>query len=176
MVECHRCGQQNEFGQTVDWLLIRQSLNVCKDCWEILARQRRYCHYCGRRERQGTAFTCSRCWTPVRERAAKVIYRANRRAFSHDGIATLTLVEWESILDHFYWRCAYCPSPYAELEHIVPLSGGGGTTARNCVPACHDCNQRKSSRSIEELRFCDPTFANVVLAAHMAALAFPDRR
>jgi 5-methylcytosine-specific restriction endonuclease McrA len=29
------------------------------------------------------------------------------------------------------------------VEHFIPISHGGGTTADNCVPACSACNFKK---------------------------------
>src|SRR5215472_5776877 len=53
--------------------------------------------------------------------------------------ATLTLVDWFRILEHFDWRCAYCQSePFQVLLHILPQEVAG-TTPENCVPACYHC-------------------------------------
>ena len=46
--------------------------------------------------------------------------------------------------------CAYCQKPLPEkfeLEHVIPISKGGGTTAENCVLACKPCNRRKRTRT-----------------------------
>ena len=62
-----------------------------------------------------------------------------RRARSMRVSATLTLVDWFTILEHFEWRCAYCQSePFQVLHHILPQEVAG-TTPENCVPACHHC-------------------------------------
>lgn len=58
--------------------------------------------------------------------------------------ATLTMKQWQNTLDDFNLRCAYCLSnPYTLIEHFIPVSMGGGTTVKNCVPACHLCNTHK---------------------------------
>ena len=57
--------------------------------------------------------------------------------------ATLTMVEWLQTLIDFGGRCAYCSGPFDDLEHYIPISQGGGTTAQNCVPACRYCNGSK---------------------------------
>lgn len=60
--------------------------------------------------------------------------------------ATLTMEQWGSIVDDFNHKCAYCRiKPYSILEHFIPLSLGGGTTAYNCVPACQSCNVLKAN-------------------------------
>jgi hypothetical protein len=54
--------------------------------------------------------------------------------------ATLTLVEWLTILEAFGWQCAYCRSqPFRVMHHVIPLPKGG-TVAENCVPACYRCS------------------------------------
>ncbi len=61
--------------------------------------------------------------------------------------ATLTLKEWLNTLDNFHWHCAYCHGSFEVMEHYIPLPDPkGGTTAENCVPACHKCNLKKSNK------------------------------
>jgi hypothetical protein len=68
-----------------------------------------------------------------------------RRAKKANVPASLTLAEWLATLKNFNWKCAYCQTgKYQVLEHYVPISRGGGTTAENCVPACFKCNSEKS--------------------------------
>ena len=63
-----------------------------------------------------------------------------QRARSLEAEATLTLVDWFTILERFDWLCAYCQSkPFEVMSHITPLPRGG-TTPENCVPACHSCS------------------------------------
>lgn len=67
-----------------------------------------------------------------------------RTRASNAGLpAALTLVEWLQALIDFGGRCAYCSGPFDDLEHFIPVSQGGGTTAQNCVPACKVCNGSK---------------------------------
>jgi 5-methylcytosine-specific restriction endonuclease McrA len=62
--------------------------------------------------------------------------------------ATLTLDQWLKTLDDFDDQCAYCRRrPLEALDHFVPISAGGGTTADNCVPACLQCNVGKREYS-----------------------------
>lgn len=65
--------------------------------------------------------------------------------------ATLTVEEWARTLEDFGNLCAYCRrEPVTLLEHFVPLSKGGGTTAGNCLPACSGCNWSKRDKNPEE--------------------------
>ena len=60
--------------------------------------------------------------------------------------ATLTLEEWEEKAEMWGGQCAYCgTAPWSDLDHLVDLQFGGGTTIENCFPVCHPCNLRKQS-------------------------------
>lgn len=54
------------------------------------------------------------------------------------------------------FNCPYCNKPTnknnAEVDHIIPVSGGGLSLRNNLVLVCRDCNQTKSDKSIME--FC----------------------
>ncbi|MGH2353457.1 MAG: HNH endonuclease [Chloroflexota bacterium] len=50
------------------------------------------------------------------------------------------------------YRCEYCKTPEPavgyrlELDHIIPVSAGGETSASNLALACVQCNRAKGSR------------------------------
>lgn len=72
------------------------------------------------------------------------------RARSLGAAATLTVVDWFAILDRFSWQCAYCRSkPFQVMSHRISQATGG-TTAENCVPACHSCifKRKASTREV----------------------------
>ena len=56
--------------------------------------------------------------------------------------------------DHF--RCQYCGKRGGmfdlTVDHILPASRGGPTSADNLVASCFACNQRKGNRTPEEAR------------------------
>lgn len=69
------------------------------------------------------------------------------------NLGKLTLAEWIETLEHFNERCAYNQEhPYEVIEHFKPISDGGTTNAKNCVPACKNCNARKSFVHPESMR------------------------
>lgn len=54
-------------------------------------------------------------------------------------------------------RCAYCGIKGArvplEIEHALPVSRGGSDEPTNLLLACHDCNHRKGTQTLEEFSF-----------------------
>lgn len=80
---------------------------------------------------------------PLLDRENSRVQRNNERATKASLPATLTLPQWLAIIHHYRWSCAYCRGPYESIDHIIPIALGGGTTAHNCVPACHVCNGKR---------------------------------
>lgn len=77
----------------------------------------------------------------------KRVQNARRKARDVGAAADLTIEEWKEILDEYDHRCAYCFAPYEHLDHVLPLSLGGGTTKDNVVPACARCNYSKGAHN-----------------------------
>jgi 5-methylcytosine-specific restriction endonuclease McrA len=103
--------------------------------------QTRACYVCGK-EHSTFHKRCFSCTEEYRKVTHNLL-RAKRLGLPHD----LTFERWRQTTQHFQQRCAYClVNPYQVLEHFIPLGMGGGTTASNCIPACRECNVRKSTR------------------------------
>lgn len=49
--------------------------------------------------------------------------------------------------------CQYCgshpPSAVLELDHVIPVSRGGGNEIDNLITACFDCNRGKSNNMLD---------------------------
>jgi len=49
--------------------------------------------------------------------------------------------------------CGYCgshpPSVILEVDHIIPVAGGGENTEENLITSCFDCNRGKGARSLK---------------------------
>ena len=43
------------------------------------------------------------------------------------------------------WRKKQAGEPKGTIDHVIPLSKGGGNGKSNLVLACHACNQEKGS-------------------------------
>ncbi len=97
-------------------------------------------------------FTCHRCY-----HAKELVGEHNRRAKQLKLPANLTVKQWGDALRHFKGKCAYGEHAYEVLEHYLPLTKGGGTTADNCIPSCSICNVKKGDRHPDQLdRFFPP--------------------
>lgn len=77
----------------------------------------------------------------------RVVREQRSRAGRIGQAASLTFEEWVETLVYFGGKCAFFSDhPYEVLEHFIPVSYGGGTTAFNCIPACRRCNATKNDR------------------------------
>jgi 5-methylcytosine-specific restriction endonuclease McrA len=84
---------------------------------------------------------------------AYVQTRAAKQRAERDGSrGTFTADDWRRMLRAFDWCCAYCARRGGdlEIEHVVPLSGGGRHDDTNIVPACGLCNRKKRTKSLPE--------------------------
>jgi len=68
--------------------------------------------------------------------ARRLAIKANREFYSKADV--------ESVLDFFGHSCAYCgTTSKLTMDHVVPLSRGGGDRIKNLVPGCFSCNSSK---------------------------------
>lgn len=93
-------------------------------------------------------------------RLLRRFYQQRRNARIKGTPSNLTPAMWATILERFGHQCAYCPAPWQEIDHIVPVSRGGGLVMGNVVPACKPCNVAKNAQSLDIFcteRALDPT-------------------
>lgn len=103
-----------------------------------------------------------------------VVNTANCYARTKFGIEDeLALQDWISILDEFDHACAYCQKRGVrmEMEHMTPLTRGGAHHRDNVVPACRQCNVRKSNRNIWEFLGRGPSRRELLAAKRQMAVA-----
>ena len=121
----------------------------CRQCGAAAGKGRQFCDAC-RRSRQREAASRER-----RERRRKY-GKSFRSKARHFGVE-YELVNRQSVYARDGWRCGICrkkvdkrlkaPHPMsASLDHIVPMSLGGGHTYINTQCAHHRCNSLKSNR------------------------------
>lgn len=155
-VACASCGERHPtrvMTSLADLPSQCYGVYYCSTCAErIRQTYTRTCGMCGTpyiaktmNQRQGL---CQECYSKDKTRELHRVNAHNERAAAVGLPATLTLPQWLATLDYFNGQCAYCQiRPFTELDHYVPLSAGGGTTASNCVPACRTCNSSKGPRA-----------------------------
>ena len=57
----------------------------------------------------------------------------------------------QKIKEEWDWECAYCGSEHKlTIDHIVPRAKGGTDFTKNCLCACHKCNQDKAYSPMED--------------------------
>lgn len=93
---------------------------------------------------------CCDCYRKAKSKVAEHNLRARRAG----SAATLKVFEWLSKVLESKGNCCYCNKKvgYSNLvvEHILPISSGGGNTKENVVPACFACNSSKGTRSLDD--------------------------
>ena len=73
----------------------------------------------------------------------------NRRTFLLGLVSDLTLAEWLEIVSLYGNKCADCGGEWTDLDHIIPVSKGGGTTKTNVRPLCGHCNSAKKDKDMD---------------------------
>lgn len=106
------------------------------------------------------ARTCRNCGRTFQPRVHNQVYcKADCRK-----AANARSREAFQVLERDGFRCVYCgaspaadPAVILHLDHVIPLSEGGLSTAGNLVTACAECNTAKATR-----RLNGPTEADIL--------------
>ena len=85
-------------------------------------------------------------------RKSRITQQHRRARIRTTQVEQITMEIWDSILKFWQGLCAYCLLPHADLtmEHVIPLSRGGGHVVSNLVPACRKCNLSKGNKLVSE--------------------------
>ena len=72
----------------------------------------------------------------------------------------------EYLLEKWGRECVYCEAEHTplEIDHIHPRSKGGSDRVSNLTIACHDCNQAKGNRPLEQFLAKSPELVRKILA------------
>ena len=75
------------------------------------------------------------------------------RAIKMGVKSTVTIGHEKAIKTAYENRCAYCgqKSKNLTIDHVIPLSKGGGHVPENIVPACVTCNSAKKDKQAPTL-------------------------
>lgn len=76
----------------------------------------------------------------------------NKRTRDLGLVSNLTIEEWLEIIERYENKCAYCGDEWTDLEHVISVAEGGGTTKANVVPSCRACNTEKRFKILQPLQ------------------------
>lgn len=90
------------------------------------------------------------------QRASSRYYRANKQkhfaliyARRQKFVQEITAEEWSRVMSLHNNTCIYCGGIATGKDHVVPVTSGGRDVIHNVVPACIDCNRKKSAIPVE---------------------------
>jgi 5-methylcytosine-specific restriction endonuclease McrA len=98
------------------------------------------------------AYHKARARTPE-GRADKKARKAKRAALQRQASGAHTAAEILQMVEDQGGLCAYCEVPLDgvySVDHMIPLSRGGGNDWSNLAITCPPCNMRKHTRTAEE--------------------------
>lgn len=166
-IECYTCGKT--YPWSPEYFMPCQASSAkckqpCKACnvdrageWQTENRERKNAGQRSRYDPQKN-YLKNQAWEKanpekVREKTKR------RRAVKKAAFSDLTLNDWQSCLEYWESRCAYCGSlpdgsGASELtqDHIIPLTrpDSPGHTLSNIIPACRSCNSSKYNRDMRD--------------------------
>jgi 5-methylcytosine-specific restriction endonuclease McrA len=81
-----------------------------------------------------------------------------RRALLAQSGGSYTRAEWDWLCALYDHRCVRCGADGPlSVDHVVPLSKGGGNGIDNLQPLCRSCNSRKHTDATDYRPFAPPT-------------------
>lgn len=83
-----------------------------------------------------------------RNKDKKTVQVHRRRARKMQVANSLSVSDWNEILESYGNKCVYCNSPATEQDHLIPFFSGGGNVPENVVPSCKTCNVTKGKKSL----------------------------
>jgi len=145
---CNNCMSHRE--KNYREIEYQRSTLVCDKCKKRITKTlvKEIVRNCGFGSTYATRY-CPSCFVEVSLRKSNKkeqlrVDNQNNRAGKLGLISDLTLTEWLEIIKEHKDRCHYCGGTWSDMEHVVPISHGGGTTKANVVPSCRSCNLKKA--------------------------------
>lgn len=101
----------------------------------------------------------NRRWREMSNPFSVAVGKAKIRASELGVISSLTAEEWKYVVESRNFICHLCGekasldlgSPWRlSLDHVIPMSRGGGNVVGNVLPAHRRCNQSRLDMTLEE--------------------------
>jgi 5-methylcytosine-specific restriction endonuclease McrA len=74
----------------------------------------------------------------------KIHWHHFRTRRAGNAATDLTVEQLLELMAAYSGKCAYCGrESLGNIDHVVPISLGGGNAASNVVPCCRSCNSKK---------------------------------
>lgn len=126
VVECALCGEFEYDGDDVKL----DDLSICDTCADAIMNLKHHRH-------SGKYITWPNEESPSQQ-------ARNRRKPIKPGLR-------RQVHERDYYACRYCGARQnLVVDHLVPVSRGGGNTIDNLVTACQACNTKKLDRSLAD--------------------------
>lgn len=148
MSRCFLCRQDRDlYTKTVQWRSynVKITKKACVHCALDESPFVRICERCDDEylDYKSTGL-CYFCRGGVAQQELWRVRAQNARTSVLGLQSDLTLKEWMAILIKYKMKCFYCKTKdFNSMDHIRPVSKGGGTTKDNVIPACSECNSQK---------------------------------
>ena len=92
-----------------------------------------------------------RRWAVENKARVNELLRKRRLLLASIRASGISETDWLSVVEEFNGCCAYCLKPANTMDHLHPISRGGGEERGNVVPACKSCNSSKRDLTLLEL-------------------------
>lgn len=89
----------------------------------------------------------SRRWQQENRERSNLLSRIKKQRRRAAG--TLTVEDWELVLDVYGRRCLACGKDEVTIDHVVPVSCGGLNEISNVQPLCGYCNTSKGAKTVD---------------------------
>ena len=159
LVQCEQCGRNRATGkgrckQCINRLSTASLMRIKIAVREWITRSVKQCRLCSNAARFQKHF-CDSCNRQKKRDTHDSNHRQRCRRYGceyHIGVNLKAIIARDGS------KCNYCKNETIRwngvvlpntttLDHVVPISKGGGHTMDNVVIACSDCNTRKSNKN-----------------------------
>lgn len=158
LVRCEQCGRHRTTSkgrckQCIERLSTRALATIQRSVQEWLMRYDKKCRVCDNKAGFYKHY-CKPCLRKKKRDTHDHNHRQRCRRHGseyHSGVTLQVIIARDGMECHYCkretvrWNGHYDPQ-MTTLDHVIPISLGGGHTMQNAVIACSECNTRKSNK------------------------------